>query len=91
MLKISCVSEYDRGLNLFRVNVLSKLCTFEVEFPVSSPMGFEFPENGPNPGFGAMPRGLNPRSLRPMVPGSTSWTTHTWELDYHAKNKTNLS
>ena len=45
---------------MFRVNVLSKLCTFELEIPVSSPTGSEFPENGPNPGFGAMPRGLNP-------------------------------
>ena len=58
-LKRSYVSEYARGLNLFRVIFLRKLCTFEVEFPVSSPTGFEFPKNGPNPGFGAMPRGLN--------------------------------
>ena len=58
-LKRSYVYEYARGLNLFRVNVLSKLCTFEVEFPVSSSTGFGFPKNGPNPGFGAMPRGLN--------------------------------
>ena len=59
-LKRSYVSGYARGLNLFRVNVLSKLCTFEVEFPVSSPTGFEFPKNGPNPGFGTMNRVLNP-------------------------------
>ena len=56
-LNISYVSEYTRGLNLFRVNVLSKLCTLEVEFPVSPPTGFEFPDNGPKSGFqGDAPR-----------------------------------
>ena len=49
-------------LNMLEVSTCSEEIFWASYVPLklSSPTGFEFPKNGPNPGFGAMPRGLNP-------------------------------
>ena len=50
------VAEYIYYSSSFRTNILEEICSFKVEFPESSPKGFEFPKKGIKSGF----RGTSP-------------------------------